>query len=128
ALARRYQIPLIENDVWGDTVYEEGALPVKAFDEDGWVLYCNSFSKTLMPGLRIGWAAPGRFQRRFLELKQLSTITSTSLSQIVMGRLLESGFYAQHIRDLRRTLQQQVEATAREVRAAFPPGTRLTRP
>jgi len=128
ALARRYQIPLIENDVWGDTVYEEGALPVKAFDDDGWVLYCNSFSKTLMPGLRIGWAAPGRFQRRFLELKQLSTITSTSLSQIVMGRLLESGFYAQHIRDLRRTLQRQVEATAREVRAAFPPGTRLTRP
>ena len=128
ALSARYQVPLIENDVWGDTVYQDGALPAKAFDKEGLVLYCNSFSKTLMPGLRIGWAAAGRFQKRFRELKQLSTITSTSISQIVMGRLLESGFYAQHQRDLRAHLSQQVEAMAAEVRRWFPEGTRLTRP
>lgn len=128
ALSARYQVPLIENDVWGDTVYQDGALPAKAFDKEGLVLYCNSFSKTLMPGLRIGWAAAGRFQKRFRELKQLSTITSTSISQIVMGRLLESGFYAQHQRDLRAHLSQQVEAMATEVRRWFPEGTRLTRP
>ncbi len=128
ALSSRYQVPLIENDVWGDTVYQDGALPAKAFDTEGLVLYCNSFSKTLMPGLRIGWAAAGRFQKRFRELKQLSTITSTSISQIVMGRLLESGFYAQHQRDLRAHLSQQVEAMAAEVRRWFPEGTRLTRP
>lgn len=128
ALSARYQVPLIENDVWGDTVYRDGALPAKAFDKEGLVLYCNSFSKTLMPGLRIGWAAAGRFQKRFRELKQLSTITSTSISQMVMGRLLESGFYAQHQRDLRVHLSQQVETMAAEVRRWFPEGTRLTRP
>ena len=94
-------MPLIENDVWGDTVYRGEAPPAKAFDRSGLVLYCSSFSKSLMPGLRIGWAAAGRFQKRFRELKQLSTITSTSISQIVMGRLLESGFYTQHLRELR---------------------------
>ncbi len=128
ALSERYQVPLIENDVWGDTVYRGEAPPAKAFDRGGLVLYCSSFSKSLMPGLRIGWAAAGRFQKRFRELKQLSTITSTSISQIVMGRLLESGFYAQHLRELRGHLHDQVDAMAREVRRCFPPGTRLTRP
>ncbi|MBM7332996.1 aminotransferase class I/II-fold pyridoxal phosphate-dependent enzyme [Alloalcanivorax marinus] len=129
ALSERYQVPLIENDVWGDTVYgEEAAPPAKAFDRAGLVLYCSSFSKSLMPGLRIGWAAAGRFQKRFRELKQLSTITSTSISQIAMGRLLESGFYAQHLRELRERLHDQVNAMAKEVRRCFPPGTRLTRP
>tara|TARA_A100001391_G_scaffold177482_1_gene141495 strand:+ start:2789 stop:4234 length:1446 start_codon:yes stop_codon:yes gene_type:complete len=128
ALSERYQVPLIENDVWGDTVYKDSAPPAKAFDRSGMVLYCSSFSKSLMPGLRIGWAAAGRFQKRFRELKQLSTITSTSISQIVMGRLMESGFYTQHLRELRLHLHDQVEAMAREVRRYFPPGTRLTRP
>ncbi len=128
ALSEKYAIPLIENDVWGDTVYEDGALPAKAFDRAGLVIYCNSFSKSLMPGLRIGWAAAGRFQKRFRELKQLSTITSTSLSQIVMGRLLESGFYVQHLRELRVRLREQVADSAAEIVRHFPTGTRLTRP
>jgi len=129
ALSARYQVPLIENDIWGDTVHNsEQALPAKAWDRQGLVIYCNSFSKTLMPGLRLGWAVGGRFHRRLLELKQLSTITSPSMSQLVMARLLESGFYAQHVRELRKVLQQQVQAMQEQVLAAFPAGTRMTRP
>lgn len=129
ALSEKYQIPLIENDIWGDTVYEpEQAIPAKAFDRQGLVIYCNSFSKTLVPGFRIGWTAPGRFHRRLRELKQLSTITSASAPQIVLGRLLESGFYAQHLRELRTRLQEQVEETRREVRKSFPIGTRVSSP
>lgn len=129
ALSEEYQIPLIENDTWGDTVYDaEQSLPAKAFDQQGLVIYCNSFSKVLIPGFRIGWAAPGRFHRRFLELKQLSTITSASAPQMVLGRFLESGMYAQHIRDLRVRLKQQVEETAQEVRSSFPPETRVSIP
>lgn len=129
ALSEKYQIPLIENDIWGDTVYDaEQAIPAKAFDRQGLVIYCNSFSKTLIPGFRIGWAAPGRFHRRFRELKQLSTITSASAPQIVLGRLMESGFYAQHIRELRVTLRNQVKDLAREVSRSFPVGTRISSP
>ncbi len=129
ALSARYQVPLIENDIWGDTVYgEESALPAKAYDEEGLVIYCNSFSKTLIPGFRLGWAVPGRFHHRFLELKQLSTITSGSAPQMVMGRLLESGFYAQHLRELRQALQQQVRRTAECVRRHFPDGTWVSQP
>lgn len=129
ALSEKYQIPIIENDIWGDTVYDaEEALPAKAFDRHGWVIYCNSFSKVLIPGFRIGWAAPGRFHRRFRELKQLSTITSASAPQLVLGRLMESGFYAQHIRELRAQLRIQAEETALEVSKSFPVGTRVSSP
>ena len=60
-LVVRYQVPLIENDIWGDTAYAGDALPAKAFDQQGMVIYCTSFSKTLMPGLRLGWVAVGGF-------------------------------------------------------------------
>ncbi|WP_111658127.1 PLP-dependent aminotransferase family protein [Isoalcanivorax indicus] len=129
ALSARYQIPLIENDIWGDTVYASAqALPAKAWDREGLVIYCNSFSKTLMPGMRLGWTVGGRFHRRLLELKQLSTITSPSLSQLAMGRLLESGFHARHLRALREALYRQAVQMQSLVLAAFPAGTRVTLP
>lgn len=128
ALANRYQIPLIENDIWGDTVYADKALPAKAYDKHGMVIYCNSFSKTLMPGLRLGWVAPGRFHHRLRELKQISSITTASAPQLLLGRLMESGFYAQHLQRLRWQLQQQSRDTAALIRATFPAGTRVEEP
>ncbi len=128
ALATRYEVPLIEYDIWGDTVYRGDALPAKAYDEAGMVLYCNSFSKTLMPGMRLGWIAPGRFHHRVLELKQISSITTASAPQLMMGRLMENGFYAQHLTQLRRQLETQTTETAKAVLEAFPTGTRVDIP
>jgi DNA-binding transcriptional MocR family regulator len=129
ALSARYGIPLIENDVWGDTVFDPSqAIPLKAFDRDGLVLYCNSFSKSLMPGFRLGWAVPGRFHSRFMELKQLSTITSPSAPQLAVGEMLQSGMYEMHLRTLRRRLYRQIEETGRMVLENFPSGTRVSRP
>lgn len=128
-LSARYGIPLIENDIWGDTVYDASqAMPAKAFDTQGLVLYCNSFSKSLSPGLRLGWSMPGRFRRRVQELKQLTTITPASTSQLVIGQLLESGSFDLHVRELRRQLQHQVQETVAEIQRSFPVGTHVTRP
>ena len=127
-LSTTYGVPIIENDIWGDTVYEGEALPAKAYDEAGMVIYCNSFSKSLMPGLRLGWVAPGRFHHRLRELKQISSITTASAPQLLMGRLMESGFYAQHIQHLRRELAKQTRETADLVLEGFPAGTRVDSP
>jgi DNA-binding transcriptional MocR family regulator len=128
-LSARYGIPLIENDIWGDTVYDASqAVPAKAFDRQGLVLYCNSFSKSLAPGLRLGWSMPGRFRRRVQELKQLTTITPASISQLVVGQLLENGSFDLHLRELRKHLQQQVMETIAEIHRSFPAGTHVTRP
>lgn len=129
AVCAQRGLPLIENDVWGDLVYErEHALPLKAFDREGLVLYCSSFSKTLAPGFRVGWCIPGRFLHRFRELKQLSTITTASAPQLAMTQALESGFYDQHLRVLRRQLKRQVASTAQRVLHEFPQGTRVSGP
>lgn len=128
SMAARYQVPVIENDIWGDSVFAEPLPPIKAFDSDGMVLYCNSFSKTLMPGMRLGWIAPGRFFHRVMELKQVTSITTASLPQLVMGRLMESGFYHQHLRRLRQRLQVQVADMSALIRQFFPAGTRISQP
>lgn len=127
-LATQHAIPIIENDVWGDTVYSGDALPAKAWDDQGMVIYCSSFSKTLMPGLRLGWVAPGRFYQRLRELKQISSITTASAPQLLLGRLMESGFYSQHLVHLREKLQMQTRQAAQLVREHFPDGTRLQLP
>ncbi|MBA1147643.1 PLP-dependent aminotransferase family protein [Ectothiorhodospiraceae bacterium WFHF3C12] len=132
-LSARYSVPLIENDVWGDTVYEPATdsgrpTPAKAYDERGLVLYCNSFSKTLSPGLRLGWCIPGRFQKRVQELKQLSTICAASASQLTVGQFLENGLYDLHVLDLRRGLRDQTADYIETVRRHFPTGTEIVSP
>jgi DNA-binding transcriptional MocR family regulator len=63
-LARR-EVPLIEDDIYGDLYFGEARpRPAKAFDEDGMVMLCSSFSKTIAPGYRVGYTAPGRFRAR----------------------------------------------------------------
>ncbi|MFT7336752.1 MAG: DNA-binding transcriptional MocR family regulator [Marinobacter maritimus] len=127
-LAGRYKVPVIENDIWGDTVFGEAQLPVKAFDREGEVIYCNSFSKSLMPGMRLGWIAPGRFLHRVLELKQVSNITTASAPQLVMAKLMESGFYHHHLQQLRTHLQCQTRELMALSRQYFPVGTRINEP
>ena len=61
-LAQRYDVAILEDDVYGDLAYTyPRPRTLKSFDDDGRVLLCSSFSKTLAPGLRIGWVAPGRY-------------------------------------------------------------------
>ena len=60
-LLARHGIPLVEDDVYAELHFGgTRALPAKAFDRDGLVMHCSSFSKSLAPGYRIGWVAAGR--------------------------------------------------------------------
>ncbi len=64
-LLARHELPLIEDDVYAELYFgERRPLPAKAFDTQGLVLHCSSFSKCLAPGYRIGWASAGRFAHR----------------------------------------------------------------
>ena len=89
-LVETYDVPLVEDDVYGDLAFD-GVRPkaVKAFDRDGRVLYCGSYSKTLSPGLRVGWSIPGRYQNQ-LELLKLvvnqATATAPQLAIAVVPR------------------------------------------
>ncbi|HBO2152935.1 TPA: PLP-dependent aminotransferase family protein, partial [Pseudomonas aeruginosa] len=74
ALAQRYDVAIIEDDVYGDLAYTyPRPRTIKSYDDDGRVLLCGSFSKVLAPGLRIGWMVPGRYADRVLHMKYIST-------------------------------------------------------
>ena len=129
ALLARHDVPLVEDDVYADLHFgDRRALPAKAFDRDGRVLHCASFSKSLAPGYRIGWVAAGRYARDIARRKLTSTLNTNVPAQLALARYLERGGFDRHLRRLRRTLAAQqaqyVEAVARE----FPAGTRVTRP
>ena len=129
ALLAQREIPLIEDDVYGDLAFGPSRPPaVKAFDEKGLVLYCSSFSKTLAPGYRVGWIVPGRYQRRVRQLKAFLNITTASPTQLAIAEFLNSGGYDQHLRRLRRVYSRQVARVRDAVGRFFPPGTRVTRP
>lgn len=127
-LVTRHEVALIEDDVYGELYFDRRPVPTKAFDTEGWVMHCSSFSKTLAPGWRIGWAAPGRFLRRVARHKLMASLATSLPAQLGIARFLERRSYARHLRDLRLTLRRQRDDYLDAIARAFPAGTRVSRP
>jgi DNA-binding transcriptional MocR family regulator len=127
-LAER-EIPLIEDDIHGE-LYFSGQRPrvAKAYDREGLVLLCSSFSKDISPAYRVGWIAPGRFQGRFERLKMATNVGTPIITQLAIARFLKSGGYDHHLRRIRRAYAGKVAAMAQAVLRHFPSGTRVTSP
>jgi len=127
-LAKR-KVPLIEDDVYGELYFgARKPRPAKAWDREGWVMHCSSFSKTLAPGYRVGWVAAGRYAREVAQRKLMSSIAAPLPSQEGLSEYLEHGGYDRHLRQLRATLAQHRHATLRGIAKHFPAGTRATQP
>ncbi len=122
-------IPLVEDDVYGDLTFGP-ARPraAKAFDRRGLVMFCASISKTIAPGYRIGWVAPGSFRERIELLKFALNVATPTLPQLAIARYLQGGGYDRHLRVLRDRIGAIVARTAAAVAASFPEGTRVASP
>ncbi|MDB6144279.1 MAG: GntR family transcriptional regulator, partial [Pseudomonas sp.] len=128
-LAQRYDVAIIEDDVYGDLAYTyPRPRTIKSFDEDGRVLLCSSFSKTLAPGLRIGWVAPGRYLERVLHMKYISTGSTATQPQLAIAEFLQGGHYEPHLRRMRGQYQRGRDQMTDWVMRYFPQGTRASRP
>lgn len=128
-LAQNYDIAIIEDDVYGDLAYQyPRPTTITSFDEDGRVLLCSSFSKTLAPGLRVGWLAPGRYHNRALHMKFISTGATASLPQIALTDFIKQGHYLQHLRRMRNQYQKNLCTITCWVSEYFPCGVRVSRP
>ena len=129
ALLARHRVPLIEDDVYAELHGgSQRPRPAKAFDEEGWVLHCSSFSKSLAPGYRVGWAAAGRFAPQVLRLKTMASLATALPPQLALAEYLAQGGFDRHLRGLRQALGAQREVALRLVARHFPAGTRMTRP
>ncbi len=129
-LANSHDIPIIEDDISGELFFEgKRPLPLKAFDRKDLVLTCSSFSKTLAPGLRIGWIIPGkRLKEKLQSLKAGTTVSTSTLNQHLLARFLSGGAYERHLRSLRKSLKKQVIRTALALQKYLPPDIRIAVP
>ena len=128
-LVNQHRVALIEDALYAELQYAEPLQPtVKAFDTDGWVMICSSFSKTLAPDYRIGWLDAGRFGDVVRRLKFASSIAESMLLSEAIGLFLESGGYEHHLRMLRRVYYEQVAAVRGLIARHFPAGTKATQP
>lgn len=129
AFAARMKIPVIDDDIYGDLHFEsERPANIKTYDQEGWVMLCSSFSKSVAPGYRIGWCAAGRFTQKVIKLKALTNVATASVVQLSLLQLLTSGAYDRHLRKLRPVLHRLMLLTVQGIEKYFPQGTRLSRP
>ena len=128
-LLRRYDVPLIEDDVYNELYFgPQAPLCSKAEDKTGLVMHVSSFSKCLAPGYRIGWVAAGRYASRIQRQKLSSSLATTVPVQIALAEYLKHGGLENHLRHLRQTLALQEVEMVQAVERHFPTGTKLARP
>ncbi|MCC5810389.1 MAG: PLP-dependent aminotransferase family protein [Ectothiorhodospiraceae bacterium] len=128
-LLTRHDVPLIEDDVYAELYLRgERPRPAKAFDTEGLVMHCSSFSKCLAPGYRVGWAAPGRYTRQIEQRKLVTTLSAPVPAQAGMVEYLHQGGYERHLRRLRQALARQQHELLTAINKHFPPGCRVTSP
>lgn len=128
-LAKRYDIAIIEDDVYGELAYEyPRPMAIKSLDVGDCVLLCGSFSKTLAPGLRIGWIVPGRYLDRVLHMKYIGTGSTPVFTQRAIAGFIREGHYHRHLRRMRQYYQRNLEHFTCRVRQYFPCGICVSRP
>ena len=118
-LALGHGVPILEDDPYGELRYEGTPLPsLRALDESGQVIYLSTFSKSLFPGLRLGFlVAPPQVIRRFALAKQGIDLHSSSLAQWLLDRYLREGLYDPHLESLRAAYSRRRDAMAHALRA-----------
>jgi DNA-binding transcriptional MocR family regulator len=126
----RFGVPLIEDDIFGELHRPENERPkvAKSFDHDGSVILVGSLSKTLAPGLRIGWIVPGKFRERIVELKSATSFATPSIAQLAAAEFLRFGSFDAHLRRLRHFLAEQVYRFSSAIAENFPAHTKISRP
>lgn len=129
ALLTHHNIPLIDDDLFGNLFFSgTRPKPFKVFDQAGIVMWCGGVSKTLAPGYRVGWIAPGKFKDKIIRQKLVQTVALPSLFQEVIADFLEHGGYDHHLRTLRHTLHTNCLKFQQAIEDYFPENTKISQP
>lgn len=127
-IAARHGIPVLEDDPYGALRFR-GVAPAPLASGEGHVVHLGTFSKTLAPGLRIGWAfGPKELIRRMTVAKQASDLHTATLAQHAAATLLETFDYDGHLGKIRRVYGERCEAMLSVLGRTMPDGVRWTRP
>jgi 2-aminoadipate transaminase len=144
-LADKYNVPIIEDDPYGELRFEgEHLPPLVVLDErrqqqhhknssqfdHGNVIYTSTFSKTLAPGLRLGWiVAPREVTFKLVQAKQGTDLHSSTFDQYIAYEVVKpEGFFVDHVQKIRTMYKAHRDAMVAAMEKYFPPGVRWTRP
>lgn len=129
-IAAEHRLTILEDDPYGQLRYRGTDVPpVKHWDEQGWVLYASTFSKTIAPGLRLGWvvARPEVFSR-LLILKQAADLHTSTFDQRVAQAYLTSGDQRAHLDRIRHAYGERFALMDAELTQRMPAGFTWTKP
>lgn len=128
-LARRYAVPILEDDAYGFLCYEGESLPPLRALEPDWVFYIGSFSKILAPALRVGWViVPESLVPLLSALKEGSDINTGTFAQRTVAAYLEMEQLSSHIANLRQAYRFRRDSMLNAVTRYLPSGTRCYQP
>ena len=139
-MSERYGIPIVEDDPYGQLRYEgEHLSPLMALDrhnvgddEDyrrGNVIYLSTFSKTLAPGLRIGWIiAPPDVIAKLVQIKQGADLHTSTFTQMVAYEVARDHFLDEHIKLIRKVYGERRNVMMDALEEFFPPEVTWTHP
>jgi 2-aminoadipate transaminase len=140
ALADQYGVPIVEDDPYGQLRYEGEHLPsIVVLDSQsrddgnpcyrGNVIYLSTFSKTLAPGLRLGWViAPPEVISKLVQAKQGADLHTATFNQVVAHEVSRGGFLDRHIHTIRRVYGERRDLMLAAMDRYFPPEVSWTYP
>ncbi len=121
-LCERYHVPLVEDAFEEEMKYfGKAVLPIKSMDKKQMVIYLGTFSKVLFPGVRIGWiAAPRELSRRFGQMKQVTDLSGSPLTQAAVYQFCKQGLYELHKKRVHRAYRKRMQVALAACREFLP--------
>jgi DNA-binding transcriptional MocR family regulator len=129
-LAAQYGVPIVEDD-WGPDLHYEGKRhsPLKSLDRGGYVIHIGTYSKTFLPGLRLGWiTCPSRMAFALLSAKSSIDRGDSFFLQALMCEFIRRGHYARHLRHCLGEYRKRRNALCRLLTKLLPPGCSFMMP
>jgi 2-aminoadipate transaminase len=128
-LVAKHEVPLIEDDPYGQLRYEgKHITPLFALDGQD-VIYLSTFSKILSPGLRLGWiVAPQDIIHRLVQAKQGTDLHTSTLIQMVVYEVSHGGFLDRQVRAIRSVYRERRDSMLSAMKKYFPAGVTWTQP
>ena len=124
ALCGRFGVPILEDGFEEEMKYfGRVTLPIKSMDRRGGVIYCGTFSKVLLPGIRVGWlVAPPTCIRTLAALRRVSELCPDQVLPAALHAFCESGHYDLHLSRMHRVFRSRLRAALAALREFMPPG------
>ncbi len=129
-IAKEHDLLILEDDPYGKLRFEGDAIPpIKAFDDEGHVIYMATFSKILSPGFRLAYVvAPLEIAKKMVVAKQSMDLCTSTFTQTIAYHYIRDGYMKNHLPKIIDMYKRKRDIMLQSLEEYFPPGCRWTHP